>query len=912
MNHSPYCFPSRLLIFAGLSSFLSAAPQPSIHEHPEDNRFTKVIVADKLDEPMATAFLPGGNILIVERRGNLKLFNSKTGTTQVVETLPVNTSYTDKNANQRQLEEGLMGVIAHPNFKTNHWIYLYYADPQKPAHVLARWDLINDKLEPASKRIVLEVPVLREEFCCAGGSMAFDAKGNLYLAVGTNSVFVEPETAGAGKDGVTINTTEPESAGNSNDLRGKILRIKPLADGSYEIPPGNLFPPGTDKTKPEIYIMGTRNPWRISIDSKTGFLYWADPGRDEDQRHVVGTRGLDEFNQAKQAGNFGWPFYVGVNQPYYASTTPPLPSGQISTPGRPLNPTPKNSGLAELPRTESPLIWYPYGLSEKFHLLGTGGRSAVGGPVYHRADHPDAVRPFPDYYEGKWFISDFMRGWIMAVSIDENGSYQSMEKFLPKENFGSAIDMNFSPDGDLYVLEYGTKWLQPNDNARLVRIEYHAGNRKPKVAISADKPRCAVPTEVTLSSSGTEDPDNDALSYEWLVTGSGMTSRFNTTAHEVLLTHPGAYQVQLTVTDFHGAKSSASMELLAGNAPPQVSIDTHQSNQTFFFPNETLEYAVNVSDEEDGSLADGRIASSAVLFTIDYLPVDYDLIASYIENRKADMSPMTITGDLLTGSLDCKACHTTSEKSIGPSYIEIAKRYQNDPQAFDRLTERILKGGSGVWGQFPMSAHPDLPKSDARAIVAYILAINDRQSARSLPLNGEYKLSPPPEVSPYGSFLMRAAFMDKGTKSMSPQITESLRILRFPVLYPDQADFKNGTHEIVTPAKEFMIKEHEGHIGFKAVDLTGISEVLVTAYAVKWTGALGGTIECRLDSPTGTLAGRSGLVEVSVDKEKKKNAFDFRNSGIKGTHDLFFVFKNEQVPPNQPLMQVRSVEFKKD
>ena len=65
-----------------------------------------------------------------------------------------------------------------------------------------------------------------------------------------------------------------------NDLRGKILRIHPEPDGTYTIPAGNLFPPGTPGTRPEIYTMGHRNPWRVSVDSRTGYVYWGEVGPD--------------------------------------------------------------------------------------------------------------------------------------------------------------------------------------------------------------------------------------------------------------------------------------------------------------------------------------------------------------------------------------------------------------------------------------------------------------------------------------------------------------------------------------------------------------------------------------------------------------------------------------------------------
>lgn len=110
-----------------------------------------------------------------------------------------------------------------------------------------------------------------------------------------------------------------------------------------------------------------------------------------------------------------------------------------------------------------------------------------------------------------------MRGWIMAVTMDEKGNYKSMERFLPSQSFGSAIDMSFSPDGDLYVLEYGSAWFKGNDNARLVKVEYQGGNRKPQVEISASKLKGAAPFKTNLSAEGTKDFDGDALAYNWTV-----------------------------------------------------------------------------------------------------------------------------------------------------------------------------------------------------------------------------------------------------------------------------------------------------------------------------------------------------------------------------------------------------------
>ena len=151
--------------------------------------------------------------------------------------------------------------------------------PRISKHVLSRWEIKDDKLVAGSEKIVLEIPTQREVCCHTGGGMTWDESGNLYLAVGNNTGNVADKSQTDERPDRTSWDDQRGSA-NSNDLRGKILRIHPNADGTYSIPDGNLFPKGTAKTRPEIYIMGDRNPWRPSIDTKTGWLYWGEVGPD--------------------------------------------------------------------------------------------------------------------------------------------------------------------------------------------------------------------------------------------------------------------------------------------------------------------------------------------------------------------------------------------------------------------------------------------------------------------------------------------------------------------------------------------------------------------------------------------------------------------------------------------------------
>src|SRR5690606_33747247 len=250
---------------------------------PEENRFTLEVLAQPLAEPMELAVLPDERVLFIERRGAVKLYSPATGETRQIATIPVSLTYTPtpQNPNGATAEDGLLGLALDPDFAENGWIYLFYSPTgDDPKNVLARFTMRGDDLDLSSEVVMLEVPVQRDECCHTGGSIDFDADGNLYVSTGDNT---NPHATGYApldeRPGRGPWDAQKSSA-NTNDLRGKILRITPQPDGTYTIPEGNLFPPGTPQTRPEIYTMGHRNPYRISVDKHTGFVYWGDIGPD--------------------------------------------------------------------------------------------------------------------------------------------------------------------------------------------------------------------------------------------------------------------------------------------------------------------------------------------------------------------------------------------------------------------------------------------------------------------------------------------------------------------------------------------------------------------------------------------------------------------------------------------------------
>ncbi|QHT68811.1 carbohydrate-binding protein [Rhodocytophaga rosea] len=882
---------------------------------PEENRFSKVILEEKLDEPMELTVLPDNRVLFVERKGGVKLYSPATGKVKLIATIPVNTKVTDKKGTVGNDEGGLLSITKDPDFAKNGWIYLFYSPEGKEAkNILTRYQLKGDELVMDSKKVILEVATQREITGHAGGSLTFDTKGNLYLSTGDN---INPH----GSNGYSPSDERPErspwdaqmTSGNTNDLRGKIIRIKPQPDGTYTIPEGNLFPKGTPKTRPEIYTMGHRNPYRISVDPKTGFLYWGDIGPDASQPgEKRGPEGQDEVGQARKAGNYGWPYFVGDNKAYYKYDFAASQSGELYDPAKPVNNSPNNTGLNELPPAQKAFIWYPYGESKEFPLVGAGGRSAMAGPVFYSDQFKTAKRAFPDYYDGKLLIYEWMRGWLMAVTMDKEGNYASMERVMPSYKFSNPVDIEFSSEGDLYMIEYGSGWFTQNDDARLVRIEYNSGNRKPVIQLATDKKGGTLPFKARLSSKGTSDADNDVLKYVWKVTAqNGGTARtFNEPSPTVTFDKAGIYKATLTVTDAKGASTSQSLEIMAGNEEPLLTFDTPTSNQTFFFPNQPFEYEVKVSDKEDGSLSDGKIKPEEVAISFDYLPEGYDIVAIAQGHRSADASAGAVKGLKLIESSDCKACHSIDKKSVGPTYKQVAAKYKDDKGASEKLAKKVISGGSGVWGEVSMSAHPQLAETDAREMVNYILGLaEEKQGVVSLPVKGSYTMAIPKGDKGEGMYVVRAAYKDKGSNGIPAISAEKIMTLRNAKMPAGKAAKLEGVMKYGT----VIIASTKGSsIGFTNIDLTGIEQIKFTAAAPKaQLNAAGGIIEVHLDSPTGKLVGQTDMMSPTEGGSltNMPPPVVAKISGASGKHDVYFVFQNEKSPAGQALFVVMDLEF---
>ena len=868
---------------------------------PEENRFVRHNLMEKLDEPMQMAFSGDGTkIFFAERRGDIVVYDQQKSTGRVIGTIPVSSRY----------EDGLLGLATDPKFDENKWIYAFYTTPMGTEFHVARFTLgQGDTLDLGSRKTLLKIPKDVLDGSHTGGGLLFDPRGSgdLYITVGDNT---SPRATGFApsdeRDGRMVFDAQ-RSAGNTNDLRGKILRIHPEADGTYSIPEGNLFAKGLDKARPEIYTMGHRQPWRLSIDTRTGWLHEGEVGPDAEKDSAGrGPMGLDEFNIIKKPGNYGWPYFLGNNQPYNAFDFATGISGSPFDAAKPENHSRYNTGLTQLPPAEGAFLWYPYAASKEFPLMGTGARCAAGGPVFHRNDFKNAATVFPEYYEGKWFITDWIRGWIMVVTMDVDGHYQSMEPFMPDTRFASPLDMQFGPDGALYVLEYGSGWFQANDNARLVRIEYNPGNREPLVKVHADKLAGAAPFNVRLSSSGTRDEDpGDQLTYQWTIsTGNTVVKTFETANPDCRLEGPGLYDVILTVTDNHGAAARASLQLTAGNEPPELKMEITKGNRTFFFPNTAIGYAVTIQDREDGLVKND---SNAVV-SINYLAQGFTPQKEGSGHAEAADDFSNIGPQLLINGNDCYSCHAIDKKSAGPSFKEVADRYRNDGMALQKLSRKIITGGNGNWGQVSMSAHPGLSDKDARMIVKYILDMSkDQRKGATLPLSGTYTPGQPKATDDKGVVLLQASYTDRGANGVPPASSKSTVVLRRPVFLPSEANVSKGYMQVKLvsqPVILYMMYGTGAYLGFDNIDLSGIKSI-----HLDFSPAAASFVEVHLDSPEGPLIGQSAPND-KTSSEKNPGLITIKKT--EGVHHVYFVSRNILAKKNDFMMTYNSIVFQQE
>jgi cytochrome c len=618
--------------------------------------YEKVTLNDEPGEPMSLAVLPDGRVLHNTRGGQIRLYDPATGASPVITTVPV---YSHD-------EDGLQTMSIDPDFATNKWVYIYYApvlntpvdDPSTPGvnegdaplsstdptvwdkfkgyNQLSRVKFVETPtphLDMATEQQILRVNVDRGICCHVAGKVKFDGKGNLFLITGD-------DTNAGGSDGFTpINDSANaapgldarRSAANTNDLRGKLLRIKVKANGTYTVPTGNLFPETEDhdnRTRPEIFLMGLRNPFRFDVEA-SGRVYVGDYSPDSRTASPTrGPEGTGRWFSTNKAGNYGWPLCVSPSLPYIDYDFGTLTPGSRFNCGAPVNDSRHNTGLRVLPAVQQAQFWYTYEARTpcageyldtppttcdfKWPVIGTGGVGPHGGPIYKYDAESTSDTKFPEYYNNSVVFGEFTRDKLFMMRTDGKGNLVGVEQFLPGFVFDNPMEMQFGPDGSLYMLEYGDGFFRPNPDAQLSVIRYVKGTRSPVAVMNATPTSGTAPLTVQFSSTGSFDPDpGESISYAWDFENDGtVDSADPNTSHTY--TQNGQYTAKLTVTDSSGKTAVLTRLITVGNTAPAVSVASPVSG-SFFDWGEDVPFEVTVTDPEDGTIDCSRVTVTFVL-----------------------------------------------------------------------------------------------------------------------------------------------------------------------------------------------------------------------------------------------------------------------------------------------------------
>ena len=851
-------FPRRFAPWALLSLLAAGAPAARAADVLPDYRYQVDVLAVGLAQPLQLKMAPDGRLFFNELLGKLRIWKPATQAIVEAGTVPV----------FGEQENGLLGFAFDPGFAQNNWLYLYYSPTNYVGQRLSRFVMRGDTLDLSSEKVMLEFAEQRRECCHHAGSVQMGPDGCIYISSGDNThPFGDSESFGPMDERPGREPWDAQKgASNTHDLRGKIIRIRPTPEGGYTIPPGNLFPADGSKGRPEIFVMGCRNPWRMTVESVTGYVYWGEVGPDASNDGKRGSRGYDEINQAKVAGNYGWPYFVGRNFPYaqYNYTTKEL--GPLFDPQRPVNNSPNNTGSHVLPPAQPALIYWPYGKSTEWPELGEGGRTAVAGQVYHYRPEFEKTGGFPKEYDNCLLFGDWQRPLLKWARLDAQGNLVRLEPFTSAvavvnnaggiaaaQKAGAFVirrpeDSFFGPDGCLYMVDYGETW-GANPDSKILRISYQRGNLAPVVQVGATPTAGREPLTVALSSAGTRDYEGDALTYEWRLHPGGKL--LSTEANpRVTVAEPGNYAVELTVNDGHGGVSKASLPLVVGNSPPRVRFLSPR-NGDFFTPGQPVAFQVLVEDQEDGSSRDYAELMEARAF----------VSAHWSQGDEA--AEVVPPGLALMRQNDCFNCHAINQKIVGPAYLDVANPYRGPAGALEASVQRVLKGSSGVWSPVPMLAHERLTADQVQMMVRWVYDLKPGAAAGDVIRGLAGRLAAPAEIL-NRTGVLEATYTDAGRPPVAALVGRSNVTLRNHRVEAEDATDLAGT-EVQGAAqasgkKLIRVKNATGSLRLVDLNLAGIQKVTCRIAAPTARGAL----ELRRGSVTGEVLARFTLAPTGA------------------------------------------------
>ena len=341
-------------------------------------RLSPVLVSNGLEQPTDVVGAPDDDrLFIVEKAGRIRIVEA--GAIGERPFLDI-ARWVGSTGN----EQGLLSLRFHPRYAENGRVFIFFTDAGGTSQLAeAQVDATGDAVDLSTLRSVVTIPQFGQYH--QSGSMFFGPDGYLWVSLGDGGGIGDP--LGKGQD--------------ISNIDASIIRIDVDNGEPYAVPDDNPFI-GTVDARPEIWAYGVRNPWRISYDATTGYVYIPD----------VGQEGSEEINVVPlgEAGrNFGWAVSEGTSC----------------------------YGEEECDMSGHTLPVYQY-------VHDGNGCAIIGGEVYRGNLMPEL--------DGHFFFSDFCLGWVRSVVLDDSDVHLVVDWITAREDrLGNVTSIGSDRHGELYV-----------------------------------------------------------------------------------------------------------------------------------------------------------------------------------------------------------------------------------------------------------------------------------------------------------------------------------------------------------------------------------------------------------------------------------------------------------------------------
>lgn len=581
--------------------------------------FRDAVAIEGLSAPTAVRFTPAGHVFIALKTGRILYFDSIDDETPAV--------FADlRKAVYDNGDRGLLGLEVDPDFPARPYVYALYTFDhvlgEDPPGTFPHWG-VGPEFEgdacplplgadvdacPVSGRLVrltyenekaVAVKPLVEGWCQqfsshSVGALGFGPEGALFASGGEGASFTVSDYGQFGwphknqcgdppggealappnAEGGSLRSQDLLTAADPAGLSGSVIRIDP---DTGEGLPGNPFAASLDANARRIIAFGFRNPFRFAIEPESEEVYVDNVGQSTFEE-------IDRFPIVDPAPyNSGWPCFEGpLRNPNFEGLGLALCDGLYASAGS----------------TAEPFFYYPHSgpVTRGDECSGENG-SAITGTTFYRGG------AFPAEYEGALFFADSVRGCIYVVVPSGDGDIDASaaRPFLSEGGPYTGADIQVGPEGDLYYLSlYGDESLH--------RISYDPG--APIARLAADKRWGAdLPLQIQFDAGASEDPEGEALSYDWDLDGNGSFESPGGPTRTVVFPAAVNHRVAVRVEDPTGAGSSARVTVYPGDTPPRLEISS---------PEESSAWSVGQRIELSGSATaeggDGAPIPAARLF----------------------------------------------------------------------------------------------------------------------------------------------------------------------------------------------------------------------------------------------------------------------------------------------------------